>query len=185
MHTERKIGYHWLCRNKAANGTPSLGAVAAAEFQRSPSLTKMRVLSFMFLFAAIQLGCQADKEVAPTPPKPHNQQPASLPASSQTIARSSNTQPADHDPVLVHRVEPKYLADPRHHPEGTIIIQASVAESGDVSSVKVVQSLYPPLDQLVVEAVQQWKYKPASRNGKAVAAMVTIPITFRLDRVAE
>jgi TonB family protein len=42
----------------------------------------------------------------------------------------------------------------------------------------VVKSLDKDLDESAVEAVQEWRFAPAEKNGKAVAVRVSVQIQF-------
>ena len=41
--------------------------------------------------------------------------------------------------------------------------------------------LQEAIDASAVRAVQQWKYKPATLNGRAVRVYLTVTVTFRLN----
>lgn len=54
-------------------------------------------------------------------------------------------------------------------------IQLVIDPSGKVAAATVVRSsLLPALDQAAVEAVRQWEYEPAHRNGVPVYAVVEV-----------
>jgi protein TonB len=36
------------------------------------------------------------------------------------------------------------------------------------------------LDKAAVEAVRRWRFKPAMRNGQAVAETIVVPVAFKL-----
>jgi protein TonB len=82
---------------------------------------------------------------------------------------------------LVH-VAPEYppLAQ-KAGVEGTVVLEAILDERGRVQSVRVVQSK-PLLDAAAVRAVEGWRYSPTTLNGVPVPVLMTITITFRLDR---
>jgi TonB family protein len=79
-------------------------------------------------------------------------------------------------PVLVKRVEPKL---PAGSMPGTAILSARITERGEVKDIKVLRSAGRGLDQYYVEALRQFKYKPASRDGKPVEAPLTISFSIR------
>ena len=56
-----------------------------------------------------------------------------------------------------------------------------VTSSGDVDDIRVVKSLGPAFDEAAVSAVKQWKYKPATQDGKPVAQRLLIKIKFPLE----
>jgi len=81
----------------------------------------------------------------------------------------------------VNRVEPVY--DPAAVPAGpglNALLEVTVGADGTVRNVKVIKSTgIPALDQAAVEAVQQWVYKPAERDGVPYESRRLERITFR------
>ncbi|MBK1694208.1 hypothetical protein CKO09_05570 [Chromatium weissei] len=66
--------------------------------------------------------------------------------------------------------------------EGTVQLRVQVSISGNASAVSIASSSgVISLDQAAVRAVQRWRFKPARRDGIAVAATVQIPIRFQLN----
>ena len=84
-------------------------------------------------------------------------------------------------PVLTNRVEPSYPEAARTaRMEGVVILEAIITANGNVEDVKVLKSVNPLLDASAVRAVQQWRYKPATLNGRAVRVYLTVTVTFNL-----
>src|SRR5262249_15809269 len=52
--------------------------------------------------------------------------------------------------------------------EGTVTLEASVDVQGNVQILRVVKGLNPDLDARAVEAVMNWKFAPALKDGVAV-----------------
>jgi protein TonB len=63
--------------------------------------------------------------------------------------------------------------------EGSVTLDASVAEDGTVREVKVLRG-QPILAAAAVAAVQQWRYSPSLLNGKPTPAQRKITVTFKL-----
>jgi protein TonB len=85
-------------------------------------------------------------------------------------------------PVLTTRAEPTYPEAARKaRMEGVVILEAIITAEGNVEDVRVLKSVNPLLDASAVRAVQQWKYKPATLNGRAVRVYLTVTVTFRLN----
>jgi protein TonB len=63
--------------------------------------------------------------------------------------------------------------------EGTVVISAMIDVDGRVTSPRVVQSI-PLLDKAALDAVRQWEFKPAMRDGRAVPVSVTLSVEFAL-----
>jgi protein TonB len=83
--------------------------------------------------------------------------------------------------VLTNRVEPSYPEAARKaRMEGVVILEAIITASGSVEEVKVLKSVNPLLDASAFRAVQQWRYRPATLNGRAVRVYLTVTVTFNL-----
>ncbi|MBZ5544541.1 MAG: M56 family metallopeptidase [Acidobacteriia bacterium] len=85
-------------------------------------------------------------------------------------------------PVPIFKPEPTYTQEAKDAKlQGTVILRVTIGADGNVSHVKVVS---PPLgkglDEKAVEAVQTWRFKPATKAGKPVAVKSDIEINFRL-----
>jgi TonB family protein len=64
--------------------------------------------------------------------------------------------------------------------EGVVVFWAIVNEQGRAEEIRVKESLGMGLDEQAVKAVQQWRFKPAMRNGKPLAVYMVIEINFHL-----
>jgi len=89
------------------------------------------------------------------------------------------------NPVLVREVKPNYTADAlRAKIQGTVEMEAVVQADGtiDPRSIRIVRSLASTfgLDREAIEAVKQWRFRPAMRSGQAVASFVTLELVFTL-----
>ena len=70
----------------------------------------------------------------------------------------------------------------RMQAEGTVRVLFRVLATGELTSVRVVQSRGPLLDQAAVLAVSNMpRWYPAHRAGTAVSCPVELAVTFRLD----
>jgi periplasmic protein TonB len=65
--------------------------------------------------------------------------------------------------------------------EGRVVIEAIVGPTGDVTSLRVVQSV-PFLNEAALAAVRQWKYTPTLLNGVPVSIILTVSVDFKLSR---
>jgi protein TonB len=84
-------------------------------------------------------------------------------------------------PQLINKVEPSYPEAARKaRMEGVVILEAIITASGTVEEVKVLKSVNPLLDAAATRAVQQWRYRPATLNGRAVRVYLTVTVTFNL-----
>ena len=65
--------------------------------------------------------------------------------------------------------------------QGRVMLRVGVSTSGRASSVRIARSSgHKVLDNAARNAVRRWRFRPATKNGKPVAATVTVPISFRL-----
>ncbi len=65
--------------------------------------------------------------------------------------------------------------------EGTVRLSIVVWPDGSVKKLKVVKSLSEGLDKRAIETVAQWKFVPATRDGKPVAIAIEVECTFKLN----
>jgi TonB family protein len=86
-------------------------------------------------------------------------------------------------PAVLVKKDPAYTeAAARDGIEGTVLLGLTVEPDGTPSNVHVVRSLQPDLDEKAIEAVGQWRFRPGTSNGIAVAVQATIEINFRLPK---
>ena len=65
--------------------------------------------------------------------------------------------------------------------EGRVKVRVLVGENGRPQEVTVGQSSgEASLDQAAIEAVREWRFEPAKRNGVAVRAWAIVPVEFKL-----
>ena len=82
------------------------------------------------------------------------------------------------------RVEPEYpeLAR-RARIEGKVYLQAVIRKDGTVGDIKVIKE--PPgnlgFAEKAIAAVSQWRYKPATQNGRPVDVYMTVVVNFTLE----
>lgn len=76
---------------------------------------------------------------------------------------------------------PKYSDEAsRARFQGTCLLSLIVGPDGLPRDIRVAQSLGMGLDEKAIEAVKQWRFQPALKDGKPVAVAVTIQVEFRL-----
>jgi protein TonB len=86
----------------------------------------------------------------------------------------------DEPPQVVRQVPPEYPELARQsETEGVVLVQIGVNEFGDVIEATVVQGV-PMLSQAAVEAVMQWKFRPAKQRDVPVPVRIVVPIRFSL-----
>ncbi len=84
-------------------------------------------------------------------------------------------------PALVRAVEPVYTAAARHRRfEGRVYLHLAIDASGAVACAMVASGLPYGLSDAALDAAQQWRFRPATRGGVPFAALVAVPIVFRV-----
>ena len=84
-------------------------------------------------------------------------------------------------PVLIKRVEPAYpRAAVATRLEGLVILEAIITKTGTVEQVKTIRSDNPMLERSALEAVLQWRYKPATLNGQPIKVYFTVTVMYHM-----
>ena len=87
---------------------------------------------------------------------------------------------ADQPPRLLHRVQPVYPpAAFSQKVEGTVKLQILIDANGRVRAMTVVESV-PMLDDAAKDAVRQWVFAPATKDGRPVATVAFAPVRFQI-----
>jgi TonB family protein len=87
-------------------------------------------------------------------------------------------------PMATRKVDPAYpMQLMRENVHGTVIVYAVIHADGTVGSVRVLRGADERLDRFATEAVSQWKFEPATKNGAPVDVEATFQIPFRPSRL--
>ncbi len=86
-------------------------------------------------------------------------------------------------PTKTKNVLPVYPAEAKAAGiQGVVFLEFILSKEGFVGSPpEVKRSVEPTLDAAAVEAVRQWEYKPALRNGEPVEVVMTVTVNFSLQ----
>ena len=100
-------------------------------------------------------------------------------------ARDANAPAADlSQPMATKKVDPAYPTQlMRENVSGTVILYAVIHADGTVGNVRVLRGVDERLDRYASEAVVQWKFDPATKNGTPVDVEATFQIPFRPAKV--
>jgi TonB family protein len=83
-------------------------------------------------------------------------------------------------PVAVFKVDPKYPPETiKENIEGEVVLYAIIRANGSVDSIQLMRTLDPRLDQNAIQALAQWKFRPARRDGAPVDIEAVVHIPFR------
>ena len=84
-------------------------------------------------------------------------------------------------PIPIFSPDPEYSEEARKAKfQGTVVLYVVVDEKGNPRDLKVVRPLGLGLDQKAIEAVEKWKFRPGTKDGRAVPVQATIEVNFRL-----
>lgn len=115
--------------------------------------------------------------IGASPPAPA---PGPSPAPDDSLPAFGTFVHVDELPEAIERVPPVYPPLARAAGvEGTVSVQVLVDRAGQVRDVRV-ESSVPMLDSAAVDAVRQWRFKPARSNTRPTAVWVAIPFRFSL-----
>jgi len=84
-------------------------------------------------------------------------------------------------PRLLREVKADYTEDARQHGvSGDVVLEIVVRRDGSVGDVTVLRGLAGGLNDRAVQAVRQWRFAPARRQGAAVDVIVEVAVEFKL-----
>ncbi|HWA24748.1 MAG TPA: TonB family protein [Lacunisphaera sp.] len=90
------------------------------------------------------------------------------------------------EPVLRRRVAPEFTAElkrrwPANLHEGSVTLDFVVDPGGTVAAAHVSRARIPELVPPALAAIKKWKFKPATRNGRAAATLMRTEIWFHVS----
>jgi TonB family protein len=84
-------------------------------------------------------------------------------------------------PRAIYDPEPDYSEEARKAKyQGTVILQVVIDAEGYPRDIRTARTLGLGLDEKAIEAVRTWRFQPAMKDGRAVAVLVNIEVSFRL-----
>jgi protein TonB len=84
-------------------------------------------------------------------------------------------------PKEIYAPEPEYSEEARKVKHmGVVVLQLIVGSDGNPRDIRVVRTLGLGLDEKAIEAVKKWRFEPAKKDGKPVAALVSVEVDFHL-----
>jgi periplasmic protein TonB len=84
-------------------------------------------------------------------------------------------------PQVIYSVDPEFSDEARRAKyQGVCIVSVIVDPQGNPQHVHVIRSLGMGLDEKAVEAVRQYKFKPAYYQGRPVAVEIDVVVNFRI-----
>jgi TonB family protein len=84
-------------------------------------------------------------------------------------------------PQVVFNPEPSFSDEARKaKAQGIVLLLLVVGKDGHPYDVRVGQSLGMGLDEKAIEAVNRWRFRPATLNGQPVATRIAVQVDFHL-----
>ena len=84
-------------------------------------------------------------------------------------------------PQVIYNPEPGFSDEARKaKQQGTVVLLLVVGKDGRTYNIRVGQSLGMGLDEKAIEAVRQWRFRPATYNGQPVATQIAVEVDFHL-----
>jgi TonB family protein len=97
-------------------------------------------------------------------------------ALAAAIAQKNNSStPQFKAPEIVSAAEAVYPVNAVNG--GTVVLNVAVSERGEIQDVKVVRDV-PGFTAPALAAIKQWKFRPATLDGKPVAAVIPVAFSF-------
>jgi TonB family protein len=83
---------------------------------------------------------------------------------------------------LIDSPRPSYpVLSLRRGEQGTAVVRIQIAVDGSVAGVELVESSgFTRLDDAALNGVRAWRFRPATRNGVAIASLFLHRLTFRI-----
>ncbi len=89
-------------------------------------------------------------------------------------------------PELIRHVEPVYPEEAKsYRVSGVVILEATIDETGAVTSTRIVKGLPFGLSEAAAEAVNRWHFKPATMDGEPVRVSHNVSVEFNLHKSTE
>lgn len=111
---------------------------------------------------------------------------AAAPTASPIAPESSSgvyaaVPPGGTQPEEIDRVIPRYPAAARALGiAGSVVIRGVVRKDGTIDNVEIIKDLSYGLGEAAREAVEQWRFRPATYRGEPIDVYYTVTVNFRL-----
>lgn len=81
-------------------------------------------------------------------------------------------------PRVIKQVNPQYSTKHGVRVVGSVLIGLIVSSRGIPRDLDILRGLDTEVDQSALDAVQQWRFTPAQKDGRAVAVRISLEIAF-------
>jgi TonB family protein len=84
-------------------------------------------------------------------------------------------------PQAISSPDPEYTEEARQaKKQGTCVLSMIVDEQGHPRDLRVIRGLGFGLDSKALDAVRQWRFQPALKDGKPVNVQISVEVEFHL-----
>jgi TonB family protein len=86
-------------------------------------------------------------------------------------------------PVALNKVDPAYPAEfIRDRVEGTVVLYAVIHANGTVDGIRVLESGDKRLNDIAMNALSRWRFRPGTKQGVAVDIEAVVQVPFRITK---
>ena len=86
-------------------------------------------------------------------------------------------------PEAIIKVDPAYPQDLMHdRVEGVVVLYAIIRSDGSVDGVRILEGIDQRLDENARKALEQWRFRPGTKNGQPVDIEAVVRVPFRVRR---
>jgi TonB family protein len=97
------------------------------------------------------------------------------------VCSAKNPPPCATPPHAIKSPDPKYSKEARKKKiEGITVLWLIVGADGLPRDIRVARSVGYGLDEEAIKAVKKWRFEPSTMDGKPVAVMINVEVSFRL-----
>lgn len=157
--------------------TRLVSILSSGASRRSVSKAAMFVLSAVMAFTTLLIASVAVTKAVPLPPVFTATSKTPSAEAQRTHIGDGTLQSSVVPPQVIESTGPLYAVV-----EGTVTLEASVDVQGNVHVLRVVKGINARIDQRAIDAVTNWKFAPALKDGVPVVAITQIDVDFKLLR---
>ena len=117
------------------------------------------------------------------------EEPAKTPPPTLTVVVNGVSEPVYRvrdgvtPPRVIYSQYPEFSEEARRQKvQGVVTLGLVVTSAGKPTRIRVLQGRGYGLDEKAVEAVSQWKFKPATKDGKPVSVEIAVEVDFNLQQ---
>jgi hypothetical protein len=171
LYAEAKSAFDRKAYAEAAEKlSQTLRVIDDPDARDHPDLTDLRTLASGFLDLS---------RASLAPPSPSSA-PRAAPVDSAASRHAAVPPPSD--PVVIRQDVPPWsraIGGALYDAEFKGAIEVDIDERGDVVAARIVDSIHPTYDPILLKAARSWKYRPARRSGNPVPALKRVDVLLR------